>query len=220
MPPRVLRFTASERAFHWTFAAGYLLLLATGLPLAFPALREVIRGYTPVIGVRLHLVGAVAWVLAAAVVALAGDRARLAATGRELAALGRQDWRWLARFPRWLVARAAGRAALDREVARFNAGQKVNALFVALTSGLLLLSGLMLWPLASGLVADALTGPGSTGRWLLVHRWLTFLALVPLGAHVYLAAVHPPTRGALPGMLDGRVEADWAATHHPRWKAE
>jgi cytochrome b subunit of formate dehydrogenase len=35
----VLRFTVTERALHWTFAAGYLGLLVSGLPLMWPALR-------------------------------------------------------------------------------------------------------------------------------------------------------------------------------------
>ena len=33
----VERFTISERALHWALAVGYLLLLASGLPLMMPA---------------------------------------------------------------------------------------------------------------------------------------------------------------------------------------
>jgi len=49
------------------------------------------------------------------------------------------------------------------------------------------------------------------------HRWLTVLVLIPIAGHIFLAAVHPSTRHALTGMLDGRVDREWAATHHPRW---
>jgi len=38
-----------------------------------------------------------------------------------------------------------------------------------------------------------------------------------VAGHILLAAVHPSTRHALTGMLDGRVDREWAATHHPRW---
>jgi formate dehydrogenase subunit gamma len=62
------------------------------------------------------------------------------------------------------------------------------------------------------------TGPGSIAAWYQAHRWLTLLVLLPIAGHVYLAALHPPTRPALGGMLDGRVDERWAAEHHPRWR--
>ena len=106
----VVRFTPSERAWHWVFAAGWLALLASGLPLMLPAMQGWIRGYSPVIGLRLHLAAAVVWAVALAGVLLLGDRRRLAATWRDLSALDADDRRWLARFPRWLTAEPAARA--------------------------------------------------------------------------------------------------------------
>lgn len=216
------RFSLSERLLHWAFALGYLALLASGLPLMVPALRGLIRGYTPVVGVRLHLAAAAVWVLATVAAIALGDRRRLAATGRELAALRRADAAWLRGFPRWLVTGAPQRAQLDRGVGRFNAGQKVNALFTAVSAGLLLLTGLALVPVAADdtRVATLLTGPASVAWWSAAHRWLTALVLLPVAGHVYLASVHPPTRPALSGMLRGHVDAAWAAVHHPRWPAE
>ena len=217
-----LRFSASERLLHWSFALGYLALLVSGLPLMFPALRGLIRGYTPVVGVRLHLAAAVVWVAATLAVVALGDRRRLRATWRELSRLGRADAAWLQHFPRWLVTAPPERARLDRGVARFNAGQKVNALFTAVTAALLLVTGLALMPAATDgtSVAALLTGPASVGWWSSAHRGLTVLVLLPVAGHIYLASLHPPTRPALGGMLDGRVGADWAAAHHPRWPAE
>jgi len=208
----VLRFTVTERALHWTFAAGYLALLVSGLPLMWPALRGLIRDYTPVMGVRLHLAAALLWVLAPLGVILLGERGRLRRTLNELTGLTRLDAAWLVRFPRWLVSGREARARLDERVGRFNGGQKLNALFVLVTSLLLGFSGLMLTP-----AALAGQGPG-TGVWREVHQYVTFLALGPLIGHVYLALVHPPTRPALPGMVHGRVQAQWAALHHPRWR--
>ena len=60
--PTVPRFNATERALHWGFALLYLALLASGLPLMFPGLRGWIRGYTPLVGLRLHLACALLWV--------------------------------------------------------------------------------------------------------------------------------------------------------------
>lgn len=217
----MLRFTATERALHWGFALGYLLLLGSGLPLMMPVLRGWIRGYSPVIGLRLHLAAAVLWVVATLAVVLLGDRRRLRDTWRELSRLGPDDGAWLWRFPCWLVARSGDRARIDATVGRFNGGQKVNALFTALTSGLLLVTGVALWPIdASGTTLGALlTGPSSLRHWLTVHRWLTWLILGPLAGHVFLAIGHPSTRPSLTGILEGRVDPTWAATHHPRWRS-
>ena len=211
--PRVSRFTVTERALHWAFAAAYLALLVSGLPLMLPALRELIRDYTPAIGVRLHLAAAVLWVLAPLAVVVLGDRRALVRASRQLASFTRADLRWLASFPRWLVTDAETRARLDREVGRFNAAQKLNSLFVSASSALLLVSGLALIPAALAGTSE----PG--GAWHVLHRYLTLVALAPLAGHVYLAAVHPPTRPSLSGIVDGHVDARWAARHHPRGAA-
>jgi len=202
----VLRFTVTERALHWALASGYLLLLASGLPLMIPALQSSIRGYSPVIGERLHLACAIFWVLTLLGALALGDRRRVRSTLGELTRLGGDDWRWLRSFPRWLVTTASERARLDRAVGRFNGGQKLNLIFTMVTASLLLITGIALWPF------------GAAGLWRDAHRWLTVLVLIPIGGHIYLAAINPSTRHALTGMLDGRVDREWAATHHPRWE--
>ncbi|HSE92390.1 MAG TPA: cytochrome b/b6 domain-containing protein [Methylomirabilota bacterium] len=213
----ILRFTATERTLHWSCAVGYLALLASGLPLMFPALRSFIRDYTPVIGVRLHVACAILWCGATLAVILLGNRRRLAATCRELTALAPGDLAWMLRFPRWIAAGTAERARLDGAVARFNAGQKVNALFTVVTSALLLLTGIALIPLERGPLIAALAGPGGVAPLAWAHRKLTLLVLLPLATHVLLALVFPPTRPSLTGMVRGSVDRAWAAAHHPRW---
>jgi formate dehydrogenase subunit gamma len=214
----VVRFSATERALHWAFALTYLALLGSGLPLMFPGLRAWIRGYSPLIGLRLHVACGVLWVIATLVVVVAGNRARLARTLRELTRFAWADVVWLRRFPRWLVASGPERARIDVAVGRFNAGQKANLVFTLATSALLLASGLALTPIGEAVPASYLTGAASVASWRAAHRWLTLLVLVPIAGHVYLAALHPPTRAALGGMLDGRVDEQWAAAHHPRWR--
>jgi formate dehydrogenase subunit gamma len=217
---RLVRFSVTERVLHWVFALTYLALLGSGLPLMFEELRGFIRDYHPVIGLRLHVACGVLWMVATLAVVAAGNRARLRATLGELTRLARADAAWLRRFPRWLLAGPAERARIDAGVGRFNAGQKLNLVFTLATSGLLMVSGFALTPVGDGLVAAHVTGAASVAVWREAHRWLTLLVLVPIAGHVYLAALHPPTRPALGGMLDGRVDAEWAATHHPRWRPE
>lgn len=217
----MLRFTTTERALHWGFALTYLLLLASGLPLMMPILRGWIRGYTTVVGVRLHLAGAVLWIVVPLMIVAIGDRRRLRETWRDLVSLRAEDRAWLRRFPRWLLSRS-DRVRIDMTVGRFNGGQKLNATFTATSSALLLLTGLALWPLdAAGTVPCALlTGSESVRYWRAAHRWLTVIALGPLLGHVFLALLHPSTRHSLAGMLTGDVDRAWAATHHPRWRAD
>ena len=205
MSEGVLRFSVTERALHWAFASGYLLLLASGLPLMVPALRGWIRGYSPLTGERLHLACGIFWVVATLGVLALGDRRRVGSTLGDMTTLEPGDGPWLRRFPRWLVATAVERARLDRTVGRFNAGQKINAVFTLVTASLLLVTGVAPWPV------------GADGLWGAAHRWLTVFVLIPIAGHIFLAAVHPSTRHVLTGMLDGRVGREWAATHHPRW---
>lgn len=218
-PVRV-RFSVTERALHWAFALTYLSVLGSGLPLMFEGLREWIRGYSPVIGLRLHVACGVLWIAATLAVVVAGNRRRLGATLRELTRFARADAAWLGRFPRWLLGGAAARAGIDAGVGRFNAGQKVNLVFTLATSGLLLVSGIALTPIGDGVMAAHVTGTASVAVWREAHRWLTLLVLLPIAGHVYLAALHPPTRPALGGMLDGFVDEQWAAQHHPRWRPD
>jgi formate dehydrogenase subunit gamma len=217
---RRLRFGLTERVLHWAFALTYLSLVGSGLPLMFPALRDWIRDYSLAVGLRLHVACGVMWIAATLAVVVAGNRARLGATLRELTHLARADRDWLRRFPRWLVAGPVERARIDAAVGRFNAGQKLNLIFTLTTSGLLLVSGFALTPMGDGLMATYLTGVGSIAVWREAHRWLTLLVLLPIAGHVYLAALHPPTRAALSGILDGHVDAQWADEHHPRWRSE
>jgi formate dehydrogenase subunit gamma len=213
----IVRFSPTERALHWGFGLLYLSLLATGLPLMFPALRGWIRGYAPVVGFRLHLACAALWIVMTLAVIALGDRRIVRRTWHELTTFAREDVAWLRSFPRWLVSGGAERAHIDGEVGRFNGGQKLNALFVVVTSGLLLFTGLALVPIEGALLAALVTGPGSVEVWRRAHAWLTLLALLPLAGHVFLALVFPPTRPSLRGMLSGAVDREWAVHHHPRW---
>ena len=112
----VVRFTRTERLFHWVNAVGFLFLLATGLVLYLPRLAGVF-GRRPLFK-TLHFWGGIGWVVALAVVFLLGDRRALVRTVRELETF-RHD--------------------------RFNVGQKINAILNAAFLVLFLASGLLLW---------------------------------------------------------------------------
>lgn len=116
MSAYVRRFSRTERVLHWTNAAGFLLLLGTGLVLYLPSLAQLV-GRRPLLK-DLHAWGGVGWICALVLVALAGDRRGLLRTARELDRL---------------------------EPGRLNVGQKVNAILTAAFTILFLVSGLLLW---------------------------------------------------------------------------
>ena len=198
MPPAeaalIRRFGPTERALHWVHAAGFLAMLATGLVLYLPVLSELVARRNLV--KNLHLLAAVAWVLALALVFVFGDRARLRAAWREIESIDADDRRWLRgqRTPQ----------------GRFNAGQKMNTILTVSFALLFIVSGSMLW-LGERDHRFILDGTGT------VHELLTLGSVALLVGHLYLAVIHPTTRHALRGMTLGDVREDWARAHHPKW---
>lgn len=193
---RVVRFDRAERWLHWTNATLFLILLATGMTLYVPALsslvgRRVLLKDTHVISgillpVPLLLAYAGSW--------------RVRRDVRRLSRWSVDDRRWITSLGR------KGRASMGK----FNAGQKVNAIFVAGCIPVLLATGsIMKWftpfPLA--------WRTGAT----FVHDWLALTLVVVISAHILKALAEPV---ALRAMVRGTVPRRHAERHHPRWAAE
>jgi formate dehydrogenase subunit gamma len=198
-PPRagyVRRFSPTERLLHWVNAAGFFLLLATGLILYLPSLSADV-GRRPLVK-DVHFWGGIGWVSALALVAVLGDRRGLLRTAREFDLFAPEDVNWL-------------RRRRPNEQARFNAGQKLNAALTAAFLVLFLVSGLLLW-LGE---RDTRFRFAST---VILHDGLLYASLVLLVGHLYLALIHPATRHALRGMVVGTVREDWARARHARWR--
>lgn len=190
----ITRFGRSERALHWTHAAGFLAMLATGLILYLPVLSELVARRNLV--KNIHLFSALGWAVVMVAIVVLGDRARLAASWREVGTIDRDDRRWL-----------SGRRAPQ---GRFNAGQKLNTILTAAFALLFVVSGFFLW-LGERDHRFIFDGTGT------VHETLTLVSIALLAGHLYLAVVHPSTRHALRGMTTGDVRADWAREHHSKW---
>jgi formate dehydrogenase subunit gamma len=194
----VLRFSRTERIFHWVNAIFFFVLLATGAVLYLPSLEVAIGRRTLV--KDIHFWTGVAWPCALLLVALAGDRRGLWRTAHEVESFDRDDLRWLS------LRRPAPQG-------RLNAGQKLNAALNAATTVLFLISGSLLW----------LGERDTTYRFastVVLHDGLAFTAVALLIGHLYLAVIHPATRHALRGITVGTVRDDWASRHHAKWKAE
>lgn len=193
---RIARFDATERTLHWVHALAFLVMLASGLVLYVPALTRLLPDRP--LAKTIHLVTAVAWLAALALIALAGNRRTLARDRREIERFDDDDLRWL-----------RGRPAPQ---GRFNAGQKAHAIVQAALAVLFTVSGALLW---LGERDTDLRLPGT----IVLHDGAMFVAVALVLGHLYLALVHRSTRPALRGMVRGDVDAGWAARHHPKWAA-
>jgi formate dehydrogenase subunit gamma len=194
-PGYVKRFSRTERVLHWVNAAGFFVLLASGLVLYLPSLAAEV-GRRPMVK-DVHFWAGIGWVSALALVVLLGDRRGLLRTAREIDVFAPEDVNWLRR------RRPSGQG-------RFNAGQKLNAALTSAFLVLFLLSGMLLW-LGE---RDTRFRFAST---VVLHDGLMYASLGLLVGHLYLAVIHPATRHALRGMVVGTVREDWARRHHARW---
>lgn len=213
--PVILRFSATERAFHWSIALPTLILLLSGLFLRFGWLQALMVGYDRRVGLRLHLLAGVAILFLPLLVALLADRRVLRRTGRALVQMDSADRRFLRELPRWL----RNDPDAGGEVGRFNGGQKLNTLVTGLTLLLATATGLFLWifpPRPDG--AGALQT--LAGALAVLHEITTYVLLPVVIGHLYMALAHPRTRESLRGILFGIVDAEWARRHHPRWYRE
>jgi formate dehydrogenase subunit gamma len=194
-PGYVRRFSRTERILHWANAAGFFVLLASGLILYLPSLASQV-GRRPLIK-DVHFWGGIGWVSALVLIALLGDRRGLLRTAREIDGFAPQDVNWL-------------RRRRPAEQGRFNAGQKLNAALTAAFLVLFFVTGMLLW-LGE---RDTRFRFAST---VILHDGLLYASLALLVGHLYLAVIHPATRHALRGMVVGTVREDWAHEHHARW---
>lgn len=194
----VARFSRAERALHWATAVAVLVCAVTGLVLYVGPLTALVGRRTLV--KDTHVVAGLAMPVPL-IVAYAGRwRAAVRADVRRLSRWTRADRRWL-----W----SRGRDATDA-VGKFNAGQKLNAAFVA---------GMIPTMVATGSIMrwyepfDLTYRTGAT----FVHDWTAIATWVVVTGHIVLGLADT---GALRGIVTGRVTRAWAEHRHARWAAE
>lgn len=195
----VVRFDRTERLVHWVHAATFLTLLGSGLILGTNSL-EALVGRRALLH-EIHLVAAFFFVFGPAAVALAGNRGAIGQDTHDIDRWSGDDFHWLShpdfQPDRW-----------SHPQGRFNAGQKLNAIFTVYAIFAFALTGLIMWQnrrFPFTVVEQANT----------IHTALAYLALLVFLGHLYLAVIHPATRQALHGMVFGTVRRSWARSHHP-----
>lgn len=195
---RVVRFARVERWLHWSNATLFLVLLATGMTLYVPALSRLVGRRVLVKDVHVY-----AGLLLPLPLLLAYAGHWRTSVRRDVRRLSR----WSVDDRRWLTS--LGRRGKPR-MGKFNAGQKINAIFVAGSIPVMLATGsIMRW-------FDPFPLAWRTGA-TFVHDWFALGLLVAIVGHIAKALADPT---AMRAMREGTVPAGHAERHHPRWWSE
>ncbi|MFF4801790.1 cytochrome b/b6 domain-containing protein [Streptomyces sp. NPDC001351] len=96
----------------------------------------------------------------------------------------------------------------SRPAAKFNAGQKIYAAWIAGATVVMLGTGLIMWFTH---LAPLMWRTSAT----FVHDWLALTIGIVLAGHIGMAIGDPEARS---GLRTGRVSREWAEREHPLWR--
>ena len=195
-PKDLRRYSASERANHWTVGICFILLTLSGLAFFHPAFYPLTQLFGGGPWARiLHPFVGIVFALAFAVIFVRFYR---------LNAMTPTDWEWLARVQEMVD----GNDHNMPEQGKYNGGQKIVFWASALCVVCLLASGVLLWRayfnFPVGLVRLA----------AVVHAGTAVAMIAVIIVHVYAAIW---TRGTIRAMWYGTVTRAWAKQHHRGW---
>ncbi|MDQ0962933.1 formate dehydrogenase subunit gamma [Streptomyces sp. B4I13] len=193
----VRRFTRAERWVHRGTALLMGVCVVTAACLYVPEFAQLVGRRELV--VRIH-----EWAgLALPVPVLAGLASRaFRADLRHLNRFGPYDRRWL----RAVLRRDKRRES--RPAAKFNAGQKIYAAWIAGATLVMLGTGLLMW-------FTHLTPIMWRTSATFVHDWLALTVGIVLAGHIGMALGDPEARR---GMRTGSVSREWAEREHRHWR--
>ena len=205
MPIEILRFRKSERQLHWAIAVPFIVCYATAIVLVGVYNLEPTRPLRALFSWTHRLSGACLFLLPLWTVLR--HRHDFDTHFHNV----RTAWRWRLADVKWLFL--MGLSTIDKRVVlpdqgKFNAGEKLNFMFLTASYPLFLVTGLLIWL------------PGvAFGSWVL-HLALAAIATPLIFGHIFMAAVNPETRVGLQGMITGHVNRHWAQHHYRLWYNE
>ena len=199
---KIERFTAFERAAHWTNAVAFVLLAVSGLVMAFgqfilrPIIGNTLFGWLTYALKNVHNFVGPLFAVSLLIVIVTFVRDNLPR---------REDWTWIKQF---------GGLFGEQEVPshRFNAGEKIVFWVGVFVLGLVVVG--------SGLVLDKLV-PGfeyvraNMQIAHMIHASAAILMMALFIGHIYMGTLG--TEGAYQAMKTGYVDESWAREHHALW---
>jgi len=199
---KIERFTAFERAAHWTNAGAFVLLAVSGLVMAFgqylllPIIGKTLFGWLTYALKNAHNFVGPLFAVSLLIVFVTFVRDNLPR---------KEDWAWIKRF---------GGLFGDQEAPshRFNAGEKIVFWVGVFALGLVVVgSGLVLDKLVPGF--DYLRGHMQIAH--MIHASAAILMIALFIGHIYMGTLG--TEGAYQAMKTGYVDETWAREHHALW---
>ncbi|MDD5711974.1 MAG: formate dehydrogenase subunit gamma [Smithellaceae bacterium] len=192
--------SAYERFIHWLLALSCLLLCLTGVGMMYHSLNVigVVMGGLQGIKSVHNVTGVIFLVALLLAIQMWWKEAGIFVFP--------EDWEW---------TKAAGGYLwhVDKvpEVGKYNPGQKMFFLTVALCGLGMVATGLAMW--------FPFYFPMEIVRWMYPLHVLGFAVIFAFFfVHLYLGTIGSP--GSLPAMLNGWVTRAWLRTQHPKWLKE
>jgi formate dehydrogenase subunit gamma len=207
----LLVFSAGQRLVHWLHTTAFALLLTTGailyIPLFGNSLGRDVGGYM----VRLiHRIGAIAFILVP-VLYIALDPKEWLADVKRILSWGPRDFGWLVAAPRYYFL---GDEEAMPPQGKYNTGQKLFYLTVAVCMVGFIVTGLIMW-FGKGTVSAGLF------QWsVFVHDLCTIAYAAFFLVHFVLAVAHPLMKGMLTAILFGWAPEEYVKQHHAKYYEE
>jgi formate dehydrogenase subunit gamma len=199
---KIERFTAFERAAHWSNAIAFVILAVSGIVMAFgkyflhPIIGGTLFGWLTYVLKNLHNFAGPVFAVSLVIVILTFIKDNLPR---------KEDITWLVK---------GGGLLSGHEIPshRFNAGEKVLFWGGVFFLGLIVVaSGLVLDKLVPGL--EYLRGDMQIAH--MVHAVATVLMMALFIGHIYMGTLG--MAGAYDAMKTGYVDETWAKEHHELW---
>jgi formate dehydrogenase subunit gamma len=194
---QVRRFGPVQKWVHRTTAALMGVCVVTAAFLYVPQLAELVGRRELV--VRVHECAGLALPVPV-LVGLVSRRFR--ADLGHLNRFGPHDKMWL------LAVLSRDKRRSSRPAAKFNAGQKIYASWIAGATLVMLGTGLVMW-------FTHLTSIEWRTSATFVHDWLALTIGIVLAGHIGMAIGDPEARS---GLRTGKVSREWAKREHPLWR--
>jgi len=196
----VTRFTPTERWLHNVVMITFIALLMTGMGMLVYNLQGD-QGASRQLIVSIHKYISLVFLSAPVFLALMGTRRIWKENIRLLTTWGKKDIEWLMKKPLTSIFSNMELPPDDK----FNPGQKIWATIAVGGSSLLAVTGVIMWVTGSPILA------------LIVHTLVAVGLAFALSGHIFMAVANKDTRPGLTSIIDGDVDAHWAAHHHPLW---
>ena len=207
----VKRFALGPRLAHWIYAFTFLMLWITAMPKVFnwEGFKVIYTLFGGPAGTHLaHRIFAVIMIGTVVLTTLL-DWKNTWKWLRELKDWRKRDFSFLMIFPKEFF----GLPNKYPKQGYLNGGTKINSILQIVCFFGFAISGIFMW------FPNIL--PYTVQVWMYpTHIIAVSFATAVVFGHIYLAALHPNSKGGLQGMIHGYVPVSYAAGHHGAWYDE